>query len=390
MTFLLYPVTVMLCLGGIYAWSIVIPGLQEDYGFSASQTQWVFGSVIATFTTSMLVAHKLVQRIGYKRLLMLTGVLFCTGYLLAAFSSGNFWSILLGIGLISGIATGFGYMISLTSAVQYLPTKKGLVTGIVSAGFGGGSIILTIWGDWILMLGYDVLQLFGLIGLIYGILICVMAYLMPTIAYRSQSSEKGKDTSIGILPIMFMSMLMGTFAGLMVIGNIKLMGDPSFTRSQLSLAIVLFSAANFGGRLVWGMISDRIPNSVLLPLALLIQGVATYFLGNESVPIHVFYALVLLVGFGFASNFVLLAKEVAHVYGVQNLGRYYPFIFLGYGLAGVLGPVTGGYLFDQHHNFIVASNISLLISIAGGGLFLCTILPGKRWIRSMAGYTGKI
>lgn len=383
MTFLLFPVTVMLCLGGIYAWSIVIPGLQEDYGFSASQTQWIFGSVIATFTTSMLVAHKLVKSIGYKRLLILTGVLFCAGYLLAAFSAGNFWWILVGIGLVSGIATGFGYMISLTSAVQHLPDKKGLVTGIVSAGFGGGSIILTLWGDWILKLGYNVLQLFGLIGLIYGVLIGLMAFLMPTMAYQSQSVGKEKNASFGMLSVMFMSMLMGTFAGLMVIGNIKLMGHSSFTGSQLSLAIVLFSAANFGGRLAWGVISDRISNVVLLPTALLIQGIATYWLGNVSVSIHIFYALVLLVGFGFASNFVLLAKDVAHVYGPQNLGRYYPFIFLGYGLAGILGPVSGGYLFDQYHNFVVASNISLLISITGGALFLWTILPGRKWIRSL-------
>ncbi len=385
MIFLVFPVTVMLFLGGIYAWSIFIPGLQTDFGFSASQTQWIFGSVIATFTTSMLVADKLVHRIGYKYLLMLTGLLFGAGYLLASLSGGNFWLIWAGIGIISGVATGFGYMLSLTTAVQRLPDKKGLVTGIVSAGFGGGSIVLTIWGEWLLNAGYNVLQLFLWVGLIYGGLIFIIAFIIPVKGHTAKTAETVSRISDRKLPLMFLSMLMGTFAGLMVIGNIKLMGGTAFTSSQLSWAIVLFSAANFGGRLAWGLISDRVSNVILLPAALLIQGVATYWLGNSTVTIQQFYILVVLVGFGFASNFVLLAKEVAHVYGVQNLGRYYPFIFLGYGLAGVLGPVTGGYLFDLYHNFTLASNISLLISIAGGGLFLMATLPVKNRVCSKVG-----
>lgn len=378
MTFLVFPVTVMLFLGGIYAWSLFVPGLQSDYGFTASQTQWVFGCVIIAFTTSMLIADKLLQRLGFNKLLGIAGALFCMGYLIASFSQGNFWIILSGIGIMSGIATGFGYMISLASAVQKLPQQKGLVTGIVSAGFGGGSVLLTFGGEYLLDHGHSVLQLFRYIGFVYGGVILLISVIMPGLRYQTKDETQKHMKPGAMLPIMFTCMLMGTFAGLMVIGNIKLMGQPSFTGHQLSLAIILFSMANFGGRLAWGAISDRISNVVLLPLALLIQGVATYLLGNTAVSIYAFYALVVLVGLGFASNFVLLAKEVAHVYGAHKLGQYYPYIFWGYGLAGVLGPVTGGYLFDRYQNFAFASDISLLISIVGGSLFLVTLWLKKR------------
>ncbi len=36
-------VIIQLCLGGVYAWSSVVPALEETLGMSISQTQIVFG-----------------------------------------------------------------------------------------------------------------------------------------------------------------------------------------------------------------------------------------------------------------------------------------------------------------------------------------------------------
>jgi len=49
----------------------------------------------------------------------------------------------LGIGVLGGIGTGFGYLVSITNPAKWFPGKKGLVIGIAAAGFGLGAIILT-------------------------------------------------------------------------------------------------------------------------------------------------------------------------------------------------------------------------------------------------------
>lgn len=71
------------------------------------------------------------------------------------------------------------------------------------------------------------------------------------------------------------------------------------------------------------------------------------------------------IGFGFGANFVLFARETAHIYGINQLGSVYPFVFLGYGLAGILGPVTGGLLFDLVGNYVFAAYIAAFISLIG-------------------------
>jgi MFS transporter, OFA family, oxalate/formate antiporter len=181
MGILVFPVIVMLSLGGIYAWSMFVPALQLVYGLSASQTQWIFGGVIASFTVSMLIADRLERKIGLKKIVALSGLLFAVGYLVAAYSGGRFVTLFMGIGFISGIGTGLGYMASLAMAVRKFPEQKGLVSGVVSAGFAGGAIVLTYLADWLLSSGHDVLDVFRWVGILYGVTILLVAFLCPVL-----------------------------------------------------------------------------------------------------------------------------------------------------------------------------------------------------------------
>jgi OFA family oxalate/formate antiporter-like MFS transporter len=43
---------IMLCIGSVYAWSLIASYLIEAYGFTASQSQIIFGTLIAIFPMS--------------------------------------------------------------------------------------------------------------------------------------------------------------------------------------------------------------------------------------------------------------------------------------------------------------------------------------------------
>ncbi len=76
------------------------------------------------------------------------------------------------------------------------------------------------------------------------------------------------------------------------------------------------------------------------------------------------------IGFGFGANFVLFARETATLYGANNLGYVYPYIFLGYGISGIIGPVTGGLIFDLSGSYSLAAYIAAILSITGAIVFL--------------------
>lgn len=340
-----------------------MPSLTTDYGLNASQTQVIFGFIIATFTFSMLFSNRLQQHFNARGLYLLSALFFGGGYIVASFSAGSFFIIFLGIGILSGIGTGLGYMTSIALPVMWFPEKKGLITGLAASGFAAGSIGLTFWAGWLLNNGASVFTIFRLIGGAYGVLIFVLALLLPKKMSKIQATLNPLKVKSSVL--LFVAMFLGTFAGLLVIGNIKLIGAEFYAENQLSMAIVVFSAANLLGRLFWGWMSDKKRVMMLLVIALLMQGLATLMIGVFEWPLILFLLFVLFVGAGFGANFVLFAHETARVFGVSNLSRIYPFVFLGYGLAGIAGPVTGGALYDAAGDFEVASAISFTASLLG-------------------------
>jgi OFA family oxalate/formate antiporter-like MFS transporter len=77
----------------------------------------------------------------------------------------------------------------------------------------------------------------------------------------------------------------------------------------------------------------------------------------------------LIIGAGFAANFVVFVNETAIRFGIKRLAAIYPIVFMGYGIAGIFGPLTGGILYDMSGNFKLAASISLLISLGGIAVF---------------------
>ena len=97
---------IMLCIGSVYAWSIIASELIEGYGFSASQSQIIFGMLIAIFPVTMIFVGRLGDSMNHKSLGYISALLFFAGYLLAGYSQGSFTLVFLGIGFLSGIEIG--------------------------------------------------------------------------------------------------------------------------------------------------------------------------------------------------------------------------------------------------------------------------------------------
>ena len=364
---------IMLSLGGIYSWSIIAPELQNDYHWSAVQTQLIFGILIAVFPSTMIITGKLLKWLSVRLLSILAAVFFSTGYLLSGFSGGNFYIILFGIGILAGIGTGIGYLIALTLPVRWYPHKKGLVTGIASAGFGLAAVILTYIIKESLTHSIDVLEIFRLIGWGYGGVLVLAAFFI-------QSPEAAPFAAVFNLKDalrtkhffkLFSGIFFGTFAGLLVLGNLSSIGAEHGVDSIiLMIGVSVFALANFTGRLSWGWVSDYFPAWVCITVALLFQASGIFLLGYLTLTSVSYLLLSAMIGFGFGSNFVLFAKDTAHYFGVDHLSSIYPYVFMGYALAGIAGPLTGGYMYDSTGSFHYASYTAAVMSMLGAMIFL--------------------
>jgi OFA family oxalate/formate antiporter-like MFS transporter len=147
-------------------------------------------------------------------------------------------------------------------------------------------------------------------------------------------------------------------------------GQFNISTHYLVFGVSIFAVANFLGRLLWGLMSDYLGASLSIFLALLVQAMAILFLNIVALTVVSYLVLAFLIGFGFGGNFVLFAKETAQLFGVKNLGIVYPYVFLGYAIAGIAGPFSGGLLFDISGTYSWAIFMASMLSLAGSLLFL--------------------
>ncbi len=363
---------IMLCLGGFYGFSIFVPPLRQEYGFSAAQTQLILSLIILSFTIAFVVAGKLLVRLGPRLSCIISAVLFCSGYILASYSGGRLGWMVLGIGLLAGTATGFGYVAGLTTPVKWFPHKKGTITGIAVAGFGAGAILLSFLVDFLLSRNFTIPFIFRTLAIVYGAIIFLCALLLVT--PPKVSNKEVKLIGVGLMLkdkkfwLLFWLMFMGTFAGILVIGNLKPIGlFYGANDFYATLAISMLSIGNFTGRLFWGRVTDAVGTKKAIMAAQLSLAVSVgllIFWGGHHAGLMI---LAFLAGTGFGSNFVLFAAEVSDHYSIENLGGIYPFVHLSYGVSGILGPLAGGFFFDLGGTYLyslaLAAGFALLGSI---------------------------
>lgn len=386
-------IVVQFCLGTIYAWSaftgqLTLPEAEGGaYGFTAQQTAWIFSVGLAVFAVTMVIAGRLQLRFGPRPLAVAGGVVLATGYILAGLMGSTFLTQLFFIGIVGGMGIGLTYVVPIAVGVKWFPDKKGLISGLAVAGFGFGA---TLWvklaGSWFGGLLHTT-SLFSLPGVqsvffIYGViflLFIVMGslvminppkdYLLQAHDLAAQSPDKNfdglryqefttremlKTPQFYILWSMFFSTAL---AGLMVIYSISLFGidalqaadavpGPAEAAAVAGTAMAWYAIFNGLGRVVWGGVSDRMGRKWSLFMMCSFQAfiMLTFFeMGTAASSLIIAAAI---IGFNFGGNFALFPAATADYFGAKNLGTNYGWIFLSFGLAGVVGPQIAGYLKD--------------------------------------------
>lgn len=382
-------ILVQVCLGAIYAWSAFTgPLASEPFGFSAVQSQAVFSVGLVSFAVVMaLVAGRWQARVGPRRVAVTGGLVMGVGCLVAWAAGNSYWGILLGMGVLLGAGIGLAYVCPIAALVKWYPDKKGLITGFAVAGFGFGALIwikltqgfvfgpVHLTGDWkgLYGAGWTVNEVWLLYGVLFAGLVALGSSVLvnPPAGWRpagwqppTGSARPTGRFEVGVGAMvrtasfwgLFTTFLFGAVAGLMVIGIIERFGNDRLTAGGLvpdqativaGTAMGLFYAlANGLGRIVWGWWSDALGRRRTIALMSAAQGVvmiAFYWLGATEWGLYLGAAL---IGFNFGGNFALFPAATADLFGDKGVGTNYPYVFLAYGVGGIVGPQLGGFVKD--------------------------------------------
>lgn len=369
-------VIMQVCLGGIYAWSAFVPSLRHQFGYSATETQIIFGTCVCVFSFTVMLPGRLHDRWGPRPLSVASGVLVALGYLGAWHWGGSLPMLWLSAGVVGGLGIAFGYVCPLATAVKWFPRSKGLVCGIAVAGYGGGAVMLSWIVEAMLARGVAVLDIFGIVAAIYGPVIVCMGLLMMV---PKTAATAEKETPIVAGPtvmkdrrfwLLFAGMFCGTAPGLAVIGNLKPIAlSLGNTAAVAALSVSVLAAGNAAGRVLWGMLYDRAGGRLAIVLMLAAMGAAAagVMLAGQGAA---FLAVAALAGFCYGGNFCIFPAEVARVFGSHRVGSVYAMVLFAQGISAIVGPAMGGLSADLFSTYWVGLALAAAVAWTGLAFFL--------------------
>ena len=356
-----------LALGVLYAWSIFKGAIKTSIETGGPDAfQWNLTSIndpyalcCLVFSFVMIFGGKCQDKIGPARTALIGGLLVGCGFTLMSLSN-SYAAWVIGFGVLAGSGFGFGYSAATPLALKWFPASKtGLIAGTVVAGFGLAPVYIAPLSSWLLGV-HGVQQSMLFLGAGFTVLVCSLSFLLvnPPQGYVAVDAAKkgaaGKpakpvyNATVGemlrtpIFYILWVNFFIGAGAGLMVIGSVagiakKSMGPMAF------VAVAIMAVGNASGRVVAGILSDKIGRKNTLAIMLAFQAVLmfsamTVVEANSPVLIVI---LATFIGFNYGSNLCLFPSFAKDYWGFKNYGVNYGTLFTAWGVGGlVMGRVS--------------------------------------------------
>jgi OFA family oxalate/formate antiporter-like MFS transporter len=168
-----------------------------------------------------------------------------------------------------------------------------------------------------------------------------------------------------------------SFAGLMIIGHmakIYVFQSPADAVALGFLLVAILAIGNASGRIIAGMISDKIGRAMTMAVFFTSQAVFMGILFLSHSP-AIFMVAAFGVGFNYGANLTLFPATTADFFGMKNMGVNYGLVFTAWGFGGVMGSMAAGWIVDATKTVAVPTGeYRYAYAIAAGLCVLATIM----------------
>lgn len=383
-----------LALGVLYAWSIFKGAIQKDFGWEAASLNDPYSVCCLVFAFSMILAGRCQDKFGPRLTAFLGGLLVGLGFFVASRSTG-YWSWVIGFGGLAGMGIGFGYSSATPPALKWFPpARTGLIAGLVVAGFGLASVYIAPLSKHLLATR-GVLPAMQFYSVAFLIVVCGLSLLLanPPPGYVAASSGTGISPVSGRLEarptlsatptemlrtptfyLLWVIYFIGAGAGLMVISSLSGMATKSLGGAAF-VAVAVLAIGNAAGRILAGILSDKIGRRWTLMLVLLLQAalmfIAIPVTAAKNAAAGVVVLVAALIGANYGANLSLFPSFTKDLWGLKSFGVNYGLVFTAWGVGGfvlsrwqqMLTSRSGG---SYTSSFLTAG----VLLLAGAGLTL--------------------
>ena len=358
-----------ICIGRVYAWSVLTQPIMEAMGFTLKDVTWTFSLAILFLGLSAGFLGSYVEKYGPRKSGLVSATFFCLGMLGTAFALTQHSMTLMYLfyGVVGGIGLGIGYITPVSTLVKWFPNNRGLATGLAIMGFGFASLIAGPVMQ-ILIAKYGLINNFLILGCVYFVVMVASAlYLEPPKTIDTSATTKHTVNQPAVTGSQYTAkeaMHTWKFAalwwifftnitcGIGLLAVASPMAQEVIKMSPLEAAsmVGIIGLLNGGGRIAWSTLSDYIGRRNTYVLFFAIQIVAFYMLASVT-DSFLFQALIYIIITCYGGGFSCMPAYLSDLFGTKQLSAIHGRILTAWGLAGIVGPLLLSLIYERTHSY---------------------------------------
>jgi len=301
------------------------------------------------------------DRFGTRIVVLAGAFLLGLGLLLASRTTSQI-EFQLTYGLLVGLAAGSFFAPMIAATTRWFENNRSLAVSLVSAGMGVAPMTISPFARWLIS-NYDWRVAMTTIGIAAWVLLIPAALLVrpPPVAVSDDAANAAgaepagmsaahalRSPQFAVLALTFFLCCAAHSGPIFhMVSYAMLCGVPAMA------AVTIYSVeglAGLGGRLLLGVLADRLGAKPVLVAGLLVQAlsIAAYlFVGR----LGEFYLLAVVFGTAYGGVMPLYAVLAREYFGQRVMGTVFGAATMTSSLGMAFGPLAGGWIFDTFNSY---------------------------------------
>jgi len=368
-----------LCSGIGYTWSVFQKPLMENFNWALKTISLTFTIQILVSTLAPVFIGKYQKILGVRKYLWIGMGIYFAGLAATVFTSSIGYLYIV-YGVVVGVGISMLYPCLMSYSTSLFPDKTGMASGLLACAYGGGSIIWAPLAAYFTK-QYGVLYVFGILAAIFAVVMIPVSFLIEDVSadFNLQSDKRSKTNNAvsvkdytwqemlktGKFYIILIALTLGATAGLMISGHASSMLQEiqKMTPEQAAFLIGFISIFNALGRLGFGLASDKLGRYNIMLVLFTVIGCAMVLLTKSRG--MVFNASLLAISSCYGGFTSMFSPICADNFGIKNLSINYAFLYVAYGIAGVIGPQLAAWTKTLSDGYDMAFMAVAVMSAAG-------------------------
>ena len=364
----------------VYTFGLLLKPIAEEFSWSREAVSAAFGIAAVTVAVCSPPLGRLLDRFDPRRVVVPSMLIFVAAFASLAVLTPRLWH-LYAIFLVLGIVgNGTAQMAYSRAVSSWFERRRGAALAVVLSGGAVGAMVLpplAAW--WIEGYGWRRASLgLGLMAIVIGVPTAVrFVRERPLPGHARGASRDGSAARDAIRSRVFWILVIVLFGSSIAqngaIAHLAaLLTDRGLGAPDAALAVSAMGGASLAGRLTTGWLLDRFFAARVAFALLALAALGTLLLATaESLAMGMVAAA--LIGFGMGGEADVTPYLLSRYFGLRAFSTLYGLTWTAYALAGGIGPVLMGRVFDATGSYTMLLTALAAVTLAVGALML--LLP---------------